>query len=149
MAKLSLPNNDFFEGTKMSFGEHLEELRRALFRAVLGLSIGVMLGFLVAEYVVDWIKRPLTNAMVDHSVDRNINTLIDYRYARIHRARDGERGRGSDCNGRGADDVELRFPVGTIITDEATGERIADLEHHGHRVVVARGGAGEIGRAHV
>ncbi|MFM2093620.1 MAG: Sec-independent protein translocase protein TatCy [Planctomycetota bacterium] len=75
MAKLSLPNNDYFEGTKMSFGEHLEELRRALFRAVLGLSIGVMLGFLVAEYVVDWIKRPLTNAMVGHTVDRNINTL--------------------------------------------------------------------------
>jgi len=77
--------------------------------------------------------------------DRNINTLIDYRYARIHRARDGERGRGSDCNGRGADDVELRFPVGTIIADEVTGERLADLNHDGQKVVLAKGGAGGLG----
>src|ERR687895_2272532 len=49
--------------------------------------------------------------------DRNINTLIDYRYARIHRAKNGEPGRGSDCNGRAGDDVVLRVPVGTVITD--------------------------------
>ena len=77
--------------------------------------------------------------------DRNLNTLIDYRYARIHRARDGERGRGSDCNGRGADDIELRFPVGTIITDEVTGERLADLSHDGQKAVLAKGGAGGLG----
>lgn len=77
--------------------------------------------------------------------DRNLNTLIEYRFARIHRAKDGERGRGSDCNGRGADDVELHFPVGTIITDEATGERLADLQHDGQRVTIARGGAGGLG----
>jgi len=77
--------------------------------------------------------------------DRNINTLIDYRYARIHRAKDGERGRGSDCNGRGAEDVELRFPVGTIITDEASGEQLADLKHDAERVVLAHGGAGGLG----
>lgn len=77
--------------------------------------------------------------------DRNLNTLIDYRYARIHRAKDGERGRGSDCNGRGAEDVELRFPVGTIITDEDTGERLADLSRDGHRAVLARGGTGGLG----
>src|ERR671935_2874242 len=45
--------------------------------------------------------------------DRNVNTLIDFRYARIHRARRGENGSGSDCNGRGAPDIELRVPVGT------------------------------------
>lgn len=77
--------------------------------------------------------------------DRNINTLIDYRYARIHRAKDGERGRGSDCNGRGADDVELRFPVGTIITDEESGERLADLKRDAERVVLAKGGSGGLG----
>ena len=53
--------------------------------------------------------------------DRNINTLIDYRYARIHRAKRGENGRGADQYGKGADDVVLRMPVGTIVTDVTTG----------------------------
>src|SRR5436305_8375916 len=49
--------------------------------------------------------------------DRNINTLIDYRFARIHRARNGENGHGADRYGRGAGDVVLRVPVGTVISD--------------------------------
>ena len=57
-----------------------------------------------------------------HAVaDRNINTLIDYRYARKHKARNGEPGRGSDRYGKGADDIVLRMPVGTVITDINTG----------------------------
>src|SRR5436305_6178502 len=62
--------------------------------------------------------------------DRNINTLIDYRYARIHRAKSGEKGRGADQYGRGADDVILRMPVGTVITDADSGELVADLAQH-------------------
>jgi GTP-binding protein len=77
--------------------------------------------------------------------DRNINTLIDYRYARIHRAKDGERGRGADCNGRGADDIVLRMPVGTVITDAQSGELIADLARHEQKALLARGGAGGLG----
>src|SRR5262247_3223962 len=65
--------------------------------------------------------------------DRNINTLIDYRFARIHRARDGEKGQGRQCNGRGADDVVLRMPAGTVITDMRTGEALVDLAEHGQR----------------
>src|SRR5512143_1830260 len=65
--------------------------------------------------------------------DRNINTLIDYRYARIHRANRGENGRGADQYGRGADDIVLRMPVGTVIADADTGETIADLDHDGAR----------------
>ena len=52
--------------------------------------------------------------------DRNINTLVDYRFARIHRAKRGENGRGADKYGRGADDIVLRMPVGTVITDADT-----------------------------
>ena len=74
--------------------------------------------------------------------DRNLNTLIDYRYTRIYRARDGERGRGSDCNGRGAPDIVLRMPVGTIITDAASGEPLADLDFDGATATLARGGTG-------
>lgn len=47
--------------------------------------------------------------------DRNVNTLIDYRYARLHRARNGENGRGSDQYGAGGEDITLRVPVGTMI----------------------------------
>ena len=77
--------------------------------------------------------------------DVNLNTLIDYRYTRIFRAKHGEPGRGSDCNGRGADDVILRFPVGTVIRDADTGEQIADLAEDGQQVVLAKGGKGGLG----
>ena len=80
--------------------------------------------------------------------DRNINTLIDYRYARIHRAKNGEKGQGSDCYGRGADDITLRFPVGTVITDAETGETVADLATHEARALLAKGGKGGIGNLH-
>jgi GTP-binding protein len=80
--------------------------------------------------------------------DRNINTLIDYRYARIHRAKSGENGRGADQYGHGADDIVLRVPVGTVITDAETGEAIADLAAHDQRALVARGGKGGLGNIH-
>jgi GTP-binding protein len=80
--------------------------------------------------------------------DCNINTLIDYRYARIHRAKNGEKGRGADCYGKGAEDIELRMPVGTVITDAETGETLADLASHQQRALIARGGKGGIGNLH-
>jgi GTPase len=80
--------------------------------------------------------------------DRNINTLIDYRYARIHRAKSGENGRGADQYGKGADDIVLRMPVGTVITDAETGEAIADLARDGARALVAKGGKGGLGNLH-
>jgi len=84
-----------------------------------------------------------------HAVaDRNINTLIDYRYARIHRAKNGGKGMGADCYGRGAPDIELRMPVGTIVSDFETGELIADLAHHEARATLAQGGKGGLGNLH-
>ncbi len=80
--------------------------------------------------------------------DRNINTLIDYRYARIHRAKHGENGRGADCYGKSGDSIELRVPVGTVISDKETGELIADLAKHGERTMVAKGGKGGLGNIH-
>jgi GTP-binding protein len=80
--------------------------------------------------------------------DRNINTLIDYRYARIHRAKRGENGRGADQYGRGAEDVVLRMPVGTVIADADSGEVIADLARDGARALVAAGGKGGLGNIH-
>jgi GTP-binding protein len=80
--------------------------------------------------------------------DRNINTLIDYRFARIHRAEHGRRGAGSDCNGRGGADVALRVPVGTLVRDEETGHLVADLAKDGERALLARGGQGGLGNVH-
>jgi GTP-binding protein len=80
--------------------------------------------------------------------DRNINTLVDYRFARLHRARNGEPGRGADCYGKGADDIVLRMPVGTVITDINTGELIADLDHDGQKMLLAQGGKGGLGNLH-
>jgi GTP-binding protein len=80
--------------------------------------------------------------------DRNINTLVDYRFARMHRAKKGENGHGSDRYGKGADDILLRMPVGTVITNIATGEVIADLNHHQQKTMLAKGGAGGIGNLH-
>src|SRR5258708_24171151 len=80
--------------------------------------------------------------------DRNINTLIDYRFERIHRAEHGRRGAGSDCNGRGGADVELRMPVGTLIRDAETSDLVADLAKDGQRALLARGGKGGLGNGH-
>jgi len=80
--------------------------------------------------------------------DRNINTLIDYRFARIHRAENGVRGMSSDCNGRAGSDIELRMPVGTIVRDAQTGDVVADLARDGARALLARGGQGGLGNTH-
>jgi len=77
--------------------------------------------------------------------DSNLNTLIDYRYTRILRAKSGENGRGRDCNGKGAEDIVLRMPVGTVIRDAESGEVVADLAKNGERALLAKGGRGGLG----
>ena len=80
--------------------------------------------------------------------DRNINTLIDFRFARQYRAKHGENGRNRDQYGKGAEDIELRMPVGTIIRERESGELIADLARHGDRALLAKGGEGGLGNLH-
>ena len=80
--------------------------------------------------------------------DRNLNTLIDYRYARRHEARDGEAGRGSDQYGAAAEDVVLRMPMGTIISNAESGEVMAELLVPDERVLLAKGGDGGFGNLH-
>ena len=80
--------------------------------------------------------------------DRNLNTLIDYRYTRSFRAERGENGGSRDCYGKGGDDITLRFPVGTVIKDLETDELIADLDEDGKTVLIARGGRGGLGNIH-
>jgi len=80
--------------------------------------------------------------------DRNINTLVDYRFARKHVARNGENGRGSDQYGAGSDDITLRMPVGTVIYDAETNELLHDLDTHGQSVILVKGGQGGMGNIH-
>ncbi len=77
--------------------------------------------------------------------DPQLTTLLDYRYQQHHRARSGENGMGSDCNGRSSDDLVLKVPVGTIIRDVDTEEVLADLNTAGERTVVCKGGRGGLG----
>jgi obg family GTPase cgtA len=80
--------------------------------------------------------------------DENVNTLVEYRFVKRYQAKNGEKGHGSDRYGAGADDIELKMPVGTLIRDVDTDEIVADLTHHGQRVCVARGGKGGLGNIH-
>jgi GTP-binding protein len=80
--------------------------------------------------------------------DRNMNTLIDFRFARVHKAKNGEPGRGADQYGRGAEDIVLRMPVGTVISDLETGDPVVDLAVDGQTFVLAKGGQGGLGNLH-
>jgi GTP-binding protein len=80
--------------------------------------------------------------------DRNINTLVEFRYARIFKAQKGENGRGAQCYGKGGEDLIIRVPVGTVFTDINSGEVVADLAEDGQRVCLAKGGRGGLGNLH-
>jgi GTP-binding protein len=80
--------------------------------------------------------------------DRNLNTLIDYRYARRHEARNGENGRGADQYGAAADDIVLRMPIGTIISDAESGEVLTELLVPDEKVLIVKGGDGGFGNLH-
>ncbi|WP_341889029.1 Obg family GTPase CgtA [Variovorax sp. YR752] len=77
--------------------------------------------------------------------DSNLNTLVDFRYSRRHEARRGEHGMGSDMFGAAGDDIVLRMPVGTIITDAETGEVLYEMLTEGEVVTIAKGGDGGFG----
>ncbi|MDR6886899.1 MULTISPECIES: Obg family GTPase CgtA [Variovorax] len=77
--------------------------------------------------------------------DSNLNTLVDFRYSRRHEAKRGEHGMGSDMFGAAGDDIILKMPVGTIISDAETGEVLYELLKEGEVVTIAKGGDGGFG----
>lgn len=78
---------------------------------------------------------------------RDVNTLLAYRHSKVIKAEDGEKGDKRLRAGHNAEDVTAIVPVGTVVTDEATGEVLADLSHEGDTVMVAKGGRGGRGNA--
>ena len=77
--------------------------------------------------------------------DPNLNTLVDYRYSRRHEAKRGQHGMGSDMFGAAGDDITLKMPVGTIISDAETGEVLYELLSPGETLMIAKGGDGGYG----
>lgn len=77
--------------------------------------------------------------------DSNLNTLVDFRFARRHDAKRGQHGMGSDMFGAAGDDIILKMPVGTIITDSETGEVLFELLEDGEIITIAKGGDGGFG----
>ena len=77
--------------------------------------------------------------------DINLNTLVDFRFSRRHEARKGEHGMGSDMFGAKGDDIVLKMPVGTILSDAETGEVLFELLVPGEEVLIAKGGDGGFG----
>src|SRR5512142_234764 len=75
------------------------------------------------------------------------NTLVHFRFNPEYKAQRGRHGEGSNKTGADGYDVVLKVPVGTIVFDEATGERVHDFSHPDERVVIARGGRGGRGNA--
>jgi len=77
MFRRSHPNKDLFAESTMTFGEHLEELRACLFKALIGLTVGVIIGLYVGTAVVDYIKSPLQNALEAYYQDKDLKRTTE------------------------------------------------------------------------
>lgn len=80
--------------------------------------------------------------------DPHLDTLIEFSYRAHFFAKDGERGMGKSCHGADGAGVEIRLPIGSVVSDADTGEQLVDLIEPGQRAVVAPGGAGGLGNEH-
>ena len=79
--------------------------------------------------------------------EKQLNTLLDFRYKRRYIAQNGNAGEGSNREGRSAENILIKVPCGTIIKNAFDGETIADLVDHGTELVVVRGGRGGKGNS--
>jgi GTP-binding protein len=79
--------------------------------------------------------------------DEGLRTLVDFRYKRHYKGERGQHGEGKDMHGKGAEDLVLRIPAGTVVKDETTGEILADFTKHGQKEIMAKGGRGGRGNA--
>ena len=81
-------------------------------------------------------------------VDPDANTLIDFRYNKKYKAKDGENGRGSNCYGKNGEDLVIGVPLGTVVRDVETNEVIADLSTENQKELILKGGRGGKGNTH-
>ena len=81
-------------------------------------------------------------------VDKDKNTLIDFRYNKKFKAKNGENGSGSHCNGKYGEDLYIKVPIGTVVKDAETGKVIADLSEPNQKELILKGGRGGRGNSH-
>ena len=81
-------------------------------------------------------------------VDPDSNTLIDFRYNRKFKAKNGENGSGAHKYGKSGEDLYIKVPKGTVVKDAETGKLIADLSEDGEKKLILRGGKGGKGNSH-
>lgn len=81
-------------------------------------------------------------------VDKDKNTLIDFRFNKKFKAKNGENGSGSHCNGKYGEDLYIKVPIGTVIKDAETGKVVADLSNENQTELVLKGGRGGRGNSH-
>ena len=81
-------------------------------------------------------------------VDKDKNTLIDFRYNKKFKAKNGENGSGNHCNGKYGEDLYIKVPIGTVIKDAQTGKVVADLSKPNQKELVLKGGRGGRGNSH-
>jgi len=77
-----------------------------------------------------------------------MNTLLDFKYKKIYKAKRGQHGMGKNMHGKDGEDLVIPVPIGTVIKDALTGEILSDLVKEGQEIIVAKGGKGGLGNAH-
>ncbi|MGQ4665749.1 GTPase ObgE [Metabacillus halosaccharovorans] len=86
-------------------------------------------------------------ADVVFEVEEGLRTLMDFRYKRHFKAPRGEHGMSKNQHGKNSQPMIVKVPPGTVVTDEETGQIIADLTEHGQQAVIAKGGRGGRGNS--
>ncbi|MDR1327180.1 MAG: GTPase ObgE, partial [Heliobacteriaceae bacterium] len=81
------------------------------------------------------------------AADENLSTLMDFKYKSVFKAESGENGASKGMHGRGAKDLEIKVPLGTVVRDLKSGSIIADLTEPGQKALIAKGGRGGRGNA--
>jgi len=80
--------------------------------------------------------------------DSGLNTLVDFRHIRKYKAQNGQGGMGRNKTGKSGEDIVIRVPLGTVVTDAETGEHRGDVTADEQRLLVAKGGKGGLGNVH-
>ena len=80
--------------------------------------------------------------------DKDLNTLINFRYNKKFKAENGQNGSGARCNGKQGQDLYIKVPIGTVVKDAETGEIVADLSEEDSKELVLPGGRGGKGNTH-
>lgn len=81
-------------------------------------------------------------------VDKDKNTLIDFRYNKKFKAKNGENGSGNHCNGKYGEDLYIKVPRGTVVKDAETGKVVVDLSEPNQKELILKGGRGGRGNSH-